>query len=584
MSNDKGSSWNPVLSRRALMMRAMQAGGLAAFGGSLLAACGGDEDGGEAAPPATTGGATTAAAEPPPAATTAPAGQPVRGGTLRYAAVSGLRGFDPQKFWDGFIWHGTLAISDQLLNLPPQGGPLGPGLSELPEVNADGTLYTFKLRPGVMFHHGREMTADDAKFSLDRLVSPSFGCEGASLYTGLPIVGLADVVNEKANEVSGIKAVDDLTFTIELERPESALPYLLSMPFAAVVPRDVVEEMGDEKFNLAPVSTGPFVMKDVDLEKGLVLERFPDYWNPEQPYLDRVEWTFGTDVDLAVLQVQDGEIDMIMDRIPNATAVQLRDDPEVEGQLLVGPVNLLYYHTLNVQSEAFKDIRVRRAVAMALDRERLARTLKGLAEPVTGGLFSKLSPYYQEGLQIPYDPEGAKALLAEAGAEGLEFELLAQEQSPFNEMAQTAQADLKAVGINAKTKIATVEVFINDAYNGNPPPMVTYLWDLPYPHGSYFFDGAFTQAAIDANCCNLSMWSNPGFEEQVKEAHAAQEETEIVDLYKQMDKTVVLDEVAAVPMFLDVRVDFASTRVGGLFTPATLTTASFFKDYWLSEA
>jgi ABC-type transport system substrate-binding protein len=571
----------------------LQAGGVAALGGGILAACGGETGGGEAAPPATTAAATTApgttaagttGAETTAPATTAATGEPVRGGTLRYAAVSGLRGFDPQKWWDGFIWHGSLAISDQLLTLPPQGGPLEPGLAELPEVNEDGTLYTFTLRPGVMFHHGREMTADDAKFSLDRLVSPAFGCEGASLYTGLPILGLADVVNEKANEVAGIKVVDDLTFTIELERPESALPYLMSMPFAAVVPRDVVEELGNEEFNLAPVATGPFVMKDVDLEKGLVLERFADYWNPERPYLDRVEWTIGTDVDLAVLQVQDGELDMIMDRIPNATAVQLRDDPDLQDQLLIGPVNLLFYHTLNVQSEAFKDIRVRQAVAMALDRERLVRTLKGLGEAVTGGVFSKLSPYYQEGLQIPFDPEGAKALIAEAGAEGLEFELLAQEQSPFNEMAQTAQADLNAIGLNAKTKIATVEVFINDAYNGNPPPMVTYLWDLPYPHGSYFFDGAFTEAAIKAQCCNLSMWSDPAFEEQIQQAHASQDPDEIVDLYKQMDETVVLDQVAAVPMILDVRVDFASERVRGLFTPATLTTASFFKDYWLEEA
>ena len=166
---------------------------------------------------------------------------------------------------------------------------------------------------------------------------------------------------------------------------------------------------------------------------------------------------------------------------------------------------------------------------MALDRERLARTLKGLAEVVGGGLFSSLTPYYQEGIQIPFDPEGAKQLLSEAGAEGLEFEILGQEQSPFNEMAQTAQADLKAVGINATTRIAPVEVFIEDAYNGNPPPMVTYLWDLPYPHGSYFFDGAFTDAAIKAECCNLSLWSDPGFETLIKDAHSSQDADQVVD-------------------------------------------------------
>ena len=221
------------------------------------------------------------------------------------------------------------------------------------------------------------------------------------------------------------------------------------MPFASVVPRDVVEDLGDEKFNLAPVGTGPYTMSDVDLEKGLVLERFADYRDPERPYIDRVEWTIGTDTELAVLQLQDGEIDMIMDRIPNSIAVQLRDDPG-RGQAADRPVNLLYYHTLNVQSEPHEG----RAGAKG-DRDG-ARSRAARAHPqgtggiVNGGLFSSLTPYYQEGIQIPFDPEGAKQLISEAGAEGLEFEISAQEQSPFNEMAQTAQADLKAIGLNAE--------------------------------------------------------------------------------------------------------------------------------------
>ncbi len=303
---------DPALTRRTLVVRAFQAGGLAALGGGFLAACGG----GSSAPATSAAETAATTAAGTGAATTVATGTPVRGGTLKYAAVAGLRGFDPQKFWDGFIWTGAVAVAEPLLFLPPQGGPLADGLASLPEANPDGTLLTFSLKPGVMFHHGREMTADDVKFSLDRLLSPAFACEGASLYTGLPIVGLADLLNEKAKEVSGIKAVDDATFTIELEQPESALPYLLAMPFASVVPRDVVEDIGDEKFNLAPVGTGPYTMSDVDLEKGLVLERFADYWDSERPYIDRVEWTIGTDTELAVLQLQDGEIDMIMDRIP----------------------------------------------------------------------------------------------------------------------------------------------------------------------------------------------------------------------------------------------------------------------------
>ena len=101
------------------------------------------------------------------------------------------------------------------------------------------------------------MTADDAKFSIDRLLRPATGNEGSSIYNVLPIVGIQDVLDEKSDELAGVKVVDDLTFTIELDKPDSALPYTFTLPFAAVVPRDVVEEMGDEEFNLARLVTAP---------------------------------------------------------------------------------------------------------------------------------------------------------------------------------------------------------------------------------------------------------------------------------------------------------------------------------------
>ena len=574
------STLDPLLNRRTLMLRALGASVALGSAGSLLAACGGG--GGSATAEVTEAPPATGAAETTGAQTGAAAGEPKRGGTIRFAAATAFRGFDPHKWWDGWTWAATVAYTDSLLLA--KGGQLAPGIAEIPEISNDGTLYTFKLKPGVMFHHGREMTADDAKFSIDRLLRPATGNEGSSIYNVLPIVGMQDVLDEKSDELAGVKVVDDLTFTIELDQPDSALPYTFTLPFAAVVPRDVVEEMGDEEFNLAPVGNGPFVLKDIDIERGLVLERFPDYWNPEYPYVDRVEWTVGTDVELAVLQVQNGEIEMIQEPPPAGTLQQLRDDPGENGELIIGPMNLEYFMNLNMTYPAFEDVRVRRAVAMALDRERLVRALKGIPTPSTGGLFTSLSPYYQEGLAIPYDPEGAKTLLAEAGAEGFDVLILGQNVAPFTEMAQTAQADLQAIGVNATAEIATPEVWIDKCYSGkNPPPMVTHLWDLPYPHGSYFMDGGFTQQSIDAGCCNVSMYSDPEFDELTTQAHLAQDPEEIADLYMQMDKKVVVDDVAAVPLFQAARTEFLAKKVKGFVVPETLTTTHFFRDYWLEE-
>jgi ABC-type transport system substrate-binding protein len=561
------------LTRRVFMRRAIQLG--ATVGGAgLLAAC--DSGSSTGAEPTTSAGTATGAVET--------AGQPKRGGTIRFAGAPGARGYDPHKWWDGWAWGGITAVNDPIL-VATQEGALEAGIAELPEIGNEGTLYTFTLRPDVMFHHGRVMTADDAKFSLDRLLRPATGNEGSSLYNVLPIVGLQPVLNEEADEVSGIKVVDDLTFTIELEQPDSALPYVMTLPFAAVIPRDVVEEMGDEAFNLAPVGNGPFTMSDVNLETGLTLERFPDYWNPEVPYVDRVEWTSGTGVDLAVLQVQSGELDMVQETPPAGTVSQLQDDPGENGQLFVGPVNLEYFMNMNTTYEPLKNVDVRRALAMAIDRERLVRALQGLPVVSEGGLFTSLTPYYQEGLAIPYDPEGAKQLLADAGyADGFDLNILGQNTSPFTEMAQTAQADLEAVGINATAEIATPELWVEKSYTGkNPEPMVAHLWDLPYPHGSYLMDGGFTSGGIEAGCCNLSVYGDPEFDELARQAHLAVEESEIIDLYKQMDKKIVQDDVVAIPLFQGVRIELLSKRLQGFFAPATLSTTHLFREYWIDE-
>jgi ABC-type transport system substrate-binding protein len=252
------------ITRRRFLGR-LGLGGLALLsGGGLLAACGGDGDDGEAAPPAppgTTGAATTGAATTAAATGAAEtvAGEPVRGGTLIFSASSTPFGFDPARWFNTLSATGVFALFDPLLSLAwTENGEVGPGIAELPEVNAEGTLYTFALRPGVMFHHGREMTADDVKFTLERVVDPATASEAGSYYQTLGIVGTEDVLNERSKELTGVTVVDPLTLTVELEQPDSAFLYLLGLPFTGVVPRDVVEELGNDGFNLAPVGTGPF--------------------------------------------------------------------------------------------------------------------------------------------------------------------------------------------------------------------------------------------------------------------------------------------------------------------------------------
>jgi peptide/nickel transport system substrate-binding protein len=565
--SDDSSLLAVELTRRRFINNLLRSGaGFALLSSGALAACSSDSDtNGQAV---STGADTTAAT-------------PSTGGTITFGTSTVPSGFDPQVWWNATSWQASVSVFDRLFAIQADGS-LAPELLEtMPTVENDGLLYTFKLRPGVMFTHGRELTSSDVKYTLERLVAPATESQAATLYTGLKIPGMEDVLNERANELSGVKVVDDQTFTVELEQPDSVFLYLLSINFMGIVPQEVVEESGD-KWDFAPVGSGPYVLKEVDPSKSLVLERNPDYWKPNRPYADRVEWTIGLTPDLSVLRIQSGELDMMSESIPQGSFDQLRNDPAVSEQLVIGVENNVYYITLSLKHEALKDIRVRQAIGKAIDKERLVRSLKGLADPGTGGLFSPVSPYFQDGLAQAYDPEGAKALLAEAGfADGFDVTFWTPDFTPRLEIGQTAQQDLEAIGIRVDLQQTTRDAYLAEIAK-MPSGIVTDQWPLGYPHGSSIMDAAFTTAAVEAGCCNYSNWTSKDFDALVAEAHVTTDPDELVRLYKEMDAMVIGDETLWVPMIYPHRAEIVSTRLKGFEIPPWPTPEQkFFADYWV---
>lgn len=505
---------------------------------------------------------------------------PVRGGTLRYGSDTQPSGFDPAVWWNGYSWDGTNVAFNRLVTLH-QDGSLSPELlSQHPEISADGKFYSYTLRKGIKFHHGREVTAEDVKFSLERLVNPATGSEGGGLYTGIQIPGMEDILNEKGNELTGIKIIDRYNFTIELESADSVFAVLLGLPFASIVPKDVVEDLGNAAFNWAPVGSGPYVMKDIDPSKGLVLERIPNYGIPEiGGYIDRVEFTIGIEPDLSILRIQKGEQDMLRGSVPSSWVARLQDDPG-GAQYIQGATNNVIYITLSLDHPEMANRKVRQAISHAIDSERFVRALGGLGQVATGGLFSPLSPYFQEGLNYSYDVNRSKELLAEAGyADGFECTFWSCTQSPWNEQGQTVTQDLAQVGINVDLKTLLLEQWLAEIVK-NPPGITNNQWQLPYPHGSYVMDGAFTKASIDAGCCNFSNYKSDYFDELVAAAHATSSFEEQVALYKEMDKIAVQDEILWIPMIYPEHATVLSSRVRGYYIPSDPGT-NYFNEYWL---
>ena len=513
------------------------------------------------------------------------------GGTLaEFAAPSGTivfgmetvpPGMDPHKWWNGAAFEGGLNIFDTLLKLDEKTGKIGPGLAAMPQISNGGKTYVFKLRRGVTFHDGSALSASDVKFSFERLLSPQLAGEASSLYTVLPIVGLDKFLAGKTKTVSGIAVMDPYTVAFHFEAPDSGfVPSITYVP-ASIVPAAVVQRLGTKKFNWAPVGTGPFKVASVDQQRGVKLVKNPHYWKPGLPKANAVDWQFHVDPQLSALRILRGEQDMMYEPAPAGIIDQVRANPSQSKQLVVTQLNECWWMSLSEKVPQLQKVAVRKAIAMAIDKNKLHRTLKGIGLVANGGVFSPLSPYYQKGLAWPYNPTEAKKLLASAGlGSGFTVKAWCANFFPWTDMAQSVQQDLAAVGIKMNLTPMSYDQFVN-LTNGAPAGLVFFNWGLSYPHGSFIVDAAFTSAAIKAGCCNYAHWTYPGFDKLATEAHRTPSTSKSISLYKQIDRIVTREQVVWVPLIYGARPDLISTRVkgfesgtGGTDEPKELWTVS----------
>ena len=163
------------------------------------------------------------------------------------------------------------------------------------------------------------------------------------------------------------------------------------MPMAGIISAAYARQVGDEEFEKAPVGTGPYKLTSYEPGKSIVLDRHEGYWQQGVGYVDTVDWTIGINPELAILRVQNGEQELMFEGVPTAQVNEFRG----QDNYAEAAYSDCFYVTNSLIHEATKDVRVRQAIAHAIDKEKLVRQLAGLGEPATGGLFSPLSPYWQ---------------------------------------------------------------------------------------------------------------------------------------------------------------------------------------------
>ncbi len=311
-------------------------------------------------------------------------------------------------------------------------GSVAPALAESWDVSGDGTVYTFHLREGVKFHDGTEMTAEDVKFSLDRARAEDSTNAQKALFAG----------------ITDVSVVDDHTVQVTLSAPNGGFITNMAWGDAVVVAPESIENAATN-----PVGTGPFKFgRWVQGDRIEIVEN-PDYWG-EKPSLKSATFKFISDPTAAFAAMMAGDIDAFPGYPAPETLAQFEADPRF--QLLIGSTEGETILSTNNKAEVLSDVRVRKAIAHAINRQEIIDgAMFGYGTPI-GTHFAPHNPDYVDLTgQSGYDPEMSKKLLAEAGIENLTLTLKLPPPSYARRGGEIIAAQLRAVGI--ETEISNLE-------------------------------------------------------------------------------------------------------------------------------
>ena len=436
------------------------------------------------------------------AATSRRARAAMAGGTIRVGQIVPAGAIDPVKIADG---GGITVLSQCAENLVLSGSDLTaqPVLAESWSPNKDGTVWTFKLRKNVKFHNGKTMTADDVVATFDRLADPDNGSNALSVFSGMLSKG-------------GTRKVDDHTVEFHLEAANGNFPYMVSTDNynAVIVPAEY-----PDNYETSMVGTGPYKLEKYTPKVGASFVRNDDYWGPK-PIADRIELSFFDDYQPQILALQGGQIDII-EQIPVLQGVGLLNDPNVD--IISTPSSAHQQVHMRTDMDPFKDKRVRRAVALCLDRPRIvAGLMKGKAQVGNDSPF--MAAYPSTDPSVPQREKNiaeAKQLMEAAGmANGFEVTLTTEKYLEIPDFAVLIQNAVKEIGGKINLNILDQGTYYGDAVPGKSPWLDSTMGITDYGHRGV--PNVFLQAPLaSTGTWNSAHFNNTEYDGLVKDYVAA---------------------------------------------------------------
>ncbi|WP_340656741.1 ABC transporter substrate-binding protein [Phyllobacterium sp.] len=385
------------------------------------------------------------------------------GATIKVACSTPTGAIDPVTVPDvgGLV---MISQTGEFLCMDGQDLVLRPMLAESWSSDEKGLVWTFKLRRGVKFHSGAEMTADDVVASIDRLANPKNPSNALSVFAGVLSKG-------------GTRKVDDHTVAFHLDAQNGNFPYLVSSDnYNAII---LPAYAGD--FEMDFVGTGPFKLETYTPKVGATFVRNEEYWG-EKALPARTEFVFFDDVQPQIIALQAGEVDVV-NQLPVLASVSLMTNPDV-AMLSIKSATHYQVH-MRTDVEPFKDPRVRRAVVLAIDRQKLVKGLRrGLATLGNDSPFAPVYPSTDASVpQRAQDLSHAKELLAAAGWKtGTKVTLTTQRFQDIPEYAELIQNAVKEIGIEMDLNIIDSAAYYGDAVYGKSQWLDSPMGITDYGH------------------------------------------------------------------------------------------------------
>lgn len=396
------------------------------------------------------------------------------------------------------------------------------------DVNDDLTVWTFVLRPDVTFHDGSACTAADVVASFEAILNPDFASPGRN----------------NVGPIASVEAVDEVSVRFNLTSPYADLPVALAYNNARIIPASVIEGSFDSLRSEAN-GTGPFKLVSYEPDRLIVVEKNPDYYDPERPYLDRIEMHVFPDLGAQVSSLMAGDIDMIATLAPN-------DFLRLEGQdgvdVLRSPSGQFCNVNFGTDIAPFDDPRVRRALALTVDRAAMVDFMtEGFGVKGNDTPLNESYPFFEALPQREQNLEEARALLAEAGfPDGFEAELIASDRPAIRVQL--------AVALREMAKEAGITI------NVTTMPHATYL-DQVWTKGAFYVgfynmqptpDGILKLLFTSDAAWNETRWNNTAFDELVANARATIEPAARTELYTQAQALMNEEVPSIIPAFFDV--------------------------------